>query len=505
MYKQTSDYVFTGEPPGKKRQLFGVSAVTLLLLVASLAGYVFIGYFLSREDFILFASVYLVLFAAYIYFLNQDSWHRQNINEHLSGKEHSPETTAILLNRKSGLKLLLNAAILFRLLFLFSIPSLSEDYLRFIWDGALWIKGVNPYSVLPSMHLLSITKQDPYLLNLYAGMNSPGYFSVYPPVCQFTFALAVKLFPADMRGSVIVLHLICIAAEAGTIYLLQKILSHFNLPKKNVLLYALNPLIIIELGGNIHFEAVMIFFIVLAAYMFIQYEKRSDRMLQEFKHSRKTGYREFVFSAIAFALAIGTKLIPLIFLPFLIWRLRWKRSIFYFSIIALSLFILFLPFLNPSLISQFSSSVNLYFQKFEFNAGIFYLIREAGFHWKGHDVIQTAGPWLASITFFCILLLTATEKNPSWNKFFLSMQWALTIYLMLSTTVHPWYITTLVMLSVITGYRYPVIWSLLIAFTYAAYQTTPYQEQLWLVALEYGAVITVLLIEIYNWRKMQSV
>ena len=85
------------------------------------------------------------------------------------------------------------------------------------------------------------------------------------------------------------------------------------------------------------------------------------------------------------------------------------------------------------------------------------------------------------------------------------MQWALTIYLMLSTTVHPWYITTLVMLSVITGYRYPVIWSLLIAFTYAAYQTTPYQEQLWLVALEYGAVITVLLFEIYNRRKMQSV
>jgi hypothetical protein len=116
-------------------------------------------------------------------------------------------------------------------------------------------------------------------------------------------------------------------------------------------------------------------------------------------------------------------------------------------------------------------------------------------------VIQTAGPWLASITFLFIMFLSWLEKTLTWKQFFLTMQWAITIYLLLATTVHPWYLTTLVMLSPITGYWYPVVWSLFIALTYAAYQTTPYQEQLWLVTLEYTAVVAVLFFEIYTRTK----
>jgi alpha-1,6-mannosyltransferase len=63
-----------------------------------------------------------------------------------------------------------------------------------------------------------------------------------------------------------------------------------------------------------------------------------------------------------------------------------------------------------------------------------------------------------------------------------------TAYFLLATTVHPWYITSLVLLSVITSYRYPVVWSVLIILSYAAYRTVPYSENLWLVAVEYIVV-----------------
>ncbi|MBA2406501.1 MAG: hypothetical protein H0V65_00690 [Chitinophagales bacterium] len=492
--------LFSGEPSVKKRKLFVTSLVTLLLLGTSLAGYIFIGYFLSREDFTLFILGYSLLFLCYIYFLRYGR-SPLILYQLSSAVELRPELTASVLNQKSNLNFFLIAALLFRLIFLFSIPSLSDDYFRFIWDGTIWINGENPFAVIPSVRILNGADHNSYLMKLYEGMNSPNYFTVYPPVCQFIFALAVKLYPANLLGSVVVLRLMCIAAEAGTIYLLIKILSHLNLSKRNVLLYALNPLVIIELSGNIHFEAVMIFFMVLAVHLLIQSEKKLKSATQELNYSKKILQPEFIYSAIAFALAIASKLIPLIFLPFLIRRLKWRRSIIYFSIVAITLFILFLPFLNATLISKLSSSLNLYFQKFEFNASIFYLIRQIGLEWKGYDVIQTAGPWLASITFLFIMFLSWLEKTLTWKQFFLTMQWAITIYLLLATTVHPWYLTTLVMLSPITGYWYPVVWSLFIALTYAAYQTTPYQEQLWLVTLEYTAVVAVLFFEIYTRTK----
>jgi hypothetical protein len=81
------------------------------------------------------------------------------------------------------------------------------------------------------------------------------------------------------------------------------------------------------------------------------------------------------------------------------------------------------------------------------------------------------------------------------------MQWALTAYLLLATTVHPWYISTLVVFSVFTGYRYPVIWSLLVVFSYFAYQTASYQENLFLVAVEYLLVTGVMLYELFRLKK----
>jgi hypothetical protein len=201
-------------------------------------------------------------------------------------------------------------------------------------------------------------------------------------------------------------------------------------------------------------------------------------------------------SATIYALSIATKLIPLLFLPFLIKRLGWKKSILYFFTIGISFLVFFFPFIDKQLIQNIGSSVDLYFQKFEFNASIYYLIRWIGFRVKGYDIIQSVGPWLALAVFISVMTLMIAEKRISVRNFFFMAQWSLLIFLLLSTTVHPWYITTLVMLSVFTEVRFAIVWSLVVILSYATYQTRLYHENLWLTGVEYVLVISLFLFEV---------
>jgi hypothetical protein len=44
---------------------------------------------------------------------------------------------------------LIGAALLFRLLLLFAVPALSDDFYRFLWDGRLSLEGINPFLYTP--------------------------------------------------------------------------------------------------------------------------------------------------------------------------------------------------------------------------------------------------------------------------------------------------------------------------------------------------------------------
>ncbi len=494
-----------------------VSLLTGSMLLLSCCCYLYIGYGLEREQFTLLISCYLLLFAAYLQLLKKVEQPGMN---NFAGLQ--PDQTALLLNRKSDLSLLIAAAIAFRLAFLFSLPALSDDYFRFAWDGYMLHLGENPYTILPAVYMQEAGHQTSYLMHLFKGMNSPAYFTVYPPVCQFLFGFSASLFPGNLAGTVTVMRTGCIAAEVGTIFLLPKILAMLHLPVRNVLIYALNPLVIIELTGNIHPEAIMIFFLVLSVFFLLKIngqkkpaEEPSSFFSQKYpltqpggeaailNHMSANGRRWLLFSALSCAAAIAAKLIPLLFLPMLIKRLKWQQISIYFLVTGTAFLAMLLPFINRDLLMQWGSSLQLYFQTFEFNAGIYYLIRWAGFQIVQYNIVQQAGPWLGIVTFIAILVFAVREKETTVKRFFSAISWSLTIYLLLATTVHPWYITTLVMCAAITGYKYPVVWSLLIVLSYATYQSIPYRENLLFTAIEYIAVLLVLIAEL-NWYRNKN-
>jgi alpha-1,6-mannosyltransferase len=378
----------------------------------------------------------------------------------------------------------LTISVLFRFIFLFALPTLSEDFYRFIWDGRLWNSGFHPFAELPEAYLeQGITGIDQ---ELFSRLNSPEYFTIYPPVSQFIFWLSVKVSPSSVLGSVVFMRLILLAGEVGVIVLMRRLLSQFSMPSTNTLLYALNPLVIIELTGNLHFEGLVLFFILLTVYAL--------------------GKQIIVQSAASIALATATKLVPIIFLPALLRAQGFKGSVKYGVLFIIFLALFFLPLFNYQVFQSLTTSVGLYFNKFEFNASLYYLVREYGFWKYGYNIIQTVGWKLGVVTTMLIVLFTFRK---GWTKsdvisidstqFLLSdFLWILSIYFLFATTLHPWYVTTLLALSVFTPYRFTLVWTGLIFLTYAGYSIDSFKENLWLIAFEYLAVIGYSIFELKN-------
>lgn len=79
---------------------------------------------------------------------------------------------------------------------------------------------------------------------------------------------------------------------------------------------------------------------------------------------------------------------------------------------------------------------------------------------------------------------------------------AFTVYLLLSTTVHPWYIASILLLSIFTNYKYPLFWSFIIIISYLAYANADNTENLWIIGFEYLVVFTALLWDVLKQKKL---
>jgi len=306
-------------------------------------------------------------------------------------------------------------------------------------------------------------------------------------VAQLTFAIATFISPNSVWGAAVLMKVMLLALESGSIYLIYRLLQKLQLPTANTLIYALNPLMINEISGNLHFEGGMIFFLLLAIWLLLEQKN--------------------VWSALAFAMSIAAKLLPVLFLPLLLRRLQFKKASIYYIIAGALTLLLFLPLLNGVFLNNFGDSLDLYFRKFEFNAFIYYIFREFGFYFHGYNTIQTLGPKLGIATLVGVLILTFAERKPTFENLPKSMLFAITIYLLLAMTVHPWYVALPLLLCSFTRFRYPVVWSFLIGFTYINYISPEYFENLWVVAIEYSVVIGWLVWELFlqkNGRQLSS-
>jgi hypothetical protein len=379
----------------------------------------------------------------------------------------------------TSLRFWFRSAIIIRCIFLFSTPQLSDDYHRFIWDGNVLVQGYNPYEFVP-LDIPRDMEVDDYDFILISEMNSKVYYSVYPPLLQVIFASTTYASGDNIAVNVMLLKLFILLFEAISLLLIYRLLVYLRLPPNKWLLYAFNPLIVIELVGNLHFEGIMITGLLATFYLLMQ-----DR---------------FKLAVIPFVIAVGVKLLPLIILPLLWVKLGWRKGFVFVTLVGIGTILLFVPFINTEIINNFSTSLNLYFQAFEFNASIYYLFRWIGFQWSGYNMIDTIGVINALITLGFILFVSF-RKQTNWEQTFLQVVLIFGIYLTLASIVHPWYITTLLAFTIFTKYRFALVWSGVIYLSYYTYKDETYTENMWLVLVEYAVVIGYLIYEVWLNKK----
>lgn len=393
--------------------------------------------------------------------------------------------TCFLFLVKTDLKWLLGFSILFRLIFLFSIPALSDDFYRFIWDGLLWHEGIHPFSHAPSWFMQPGNEVAALTPELFDNLNSKEYYTVYPPLHQLVFWLSTFSYDGNVLQAIVPMRLVLAVVDLLFIFFLTKVKGNDGSWSGFVSLYALNPLVIIETTGNLHFEGMMTFFLIAAVYLL---------------SNKKIGK-----GSLSLAAAVATKLTPLIAGPALM--LAAGRKTWWKIVLLTFLFCLlfFLPVFGPAWWSGQGQSLGLYFRKFEFNASLYYVIREIGFWLKGYNIIATLGPLLA-ILGGLIILFISWSKWPKLPSAYHTVTFAFFIFYLCATTVHPWYIVPLVGLSVFTRYKFPIVWSYVILWTYTGYTATGYEVPWWMITFEYALVLGVFLLEVLlPFRKRKKI
>lgn len=446
----------------------------VLLAFLSLVLYYTFAYHLDRADFVKLISLYGASFFLFLKLIK-------------IGKGH--------------FWLLAGMAVVFRLIFIPAIPNLSQDFYRFIWDGRLSIQGINPYLTTVLQYLEA--GQDtivPQAQELYAGMGdlNASHYTNYPPVNQLCFAIAGWLANSSILGAAIVFRVLIIMADLGIIYFGKKLLERLSLPEYHIFIYALNPFIIIEMTGNLHFEPVMLFFMVWSLYLLHQ--------------------QKWIGAGIMLAVSVSVKLIPLFFLPLFFQYFVFKKGdnwknfgrslknipklVGFYLVVILTIGLTFAPFLSESFINNFSATIGLWFQNFEFNASVYYIIRWIGFQTVGWNIIGTVGKILPLITISVLLFITFFRRNTTSQSLITAMLLTISFYFLLSTTVHPWYVAMPLVLCVFTRYRFPLVWSATIILSYNAYRTSEFTENLWLVAVEYLVVAGYFIWELVRKRNI---
>lgn len=378
-------------------------------------------------------------------------------------------------------------AAIIRISLFFVTPELSQDFYRYLWDGQLLHLGLNPYQFTPNqwMHQWGAS-QMPHAETLIKGMGelSASNHSNYPPLHQVVFYTAT-LFGNSLQSGILGLRLFVILGDLMVCYFGIKILHLLKLPKKRILWYVLNPLVILELYANLHLEGLMLGLFLLGIYGLFK--------------------SQTITQILGIASAISLKLLPLLTLPII---LRYKNQPKKNAWLVLGVIVIsclsFTPFISVEMFKNYSNTLGLWFTNFEFNGSIYYIIRAIGSEWLGYNPIRTVGKILPLVSVF--MLLTLWMKHPLRNQhhFFDLTTLSFCLYLFLSTTIHPWYLVLPLGMSVFGKYRFPMVWSTLIVLSYSAYGATGFKENMLLITTEYILVYGFLFWEVFFKKKSTS-
>ena len=218
---------------------------------------------------------------------------------------------------------------LFRLVLIPSTPIQEIDIYRYMWDGAVSSRGVNPYRYSPHQVISAATQDIPSeqipddLSDLISVARSSaalseivqrvhyGYLpTVYPAVSQVVFAAAHWTTPANASTA---MHLTVMKSwivlfDLATLVLVIWLTRRLKIGQGLSILYGWCPLLMKEFANSGHLDAIAVFLTTLAIYL---------ALVSSASRGRKRSWLPKI-AALVLGLAVGAKLYPIVVAPLLL-------------------------------------------------------------------------------------------------------------------------------------------------------------------------------------------
>ncbi len=251
---------------------------------------------------------------------------------------------------------ILSVALVLRLLFIFTPPQLSDDVYRYLWDGGNLLRGINPYAAAPA----KITPPRE-LKTVHSRINHPEYVTIYPPAAQLIFAGGVSL-----GGGITGLKALLLLFDLGLCALLIAILRKLDLPVWRSVLYAWNPLPMLEIAGSGHVDGAGLALLMAAILFLFAGRNRSPE--------RPPSTVPFLLSGALLACAGLVKVYPLFPAPLLFLAAPRSRRLHFLASFLGATALLLLPFL-PHL-GNLAATFDVYARNWEFSGFAFNILRK---------------------------------------------------------------------------------------------------------------------------------
>ena len=330
--------------------------------------------------------------------------------------------TAAHTGTSSGapIALIWTIAVLARLVLLPLTPELSDDIYRYLWDGHVLTHGINPYAYPPAHEALAAIRT-PW----HGEINHGDIPTIYPPLAQLLFgAVAVT------GGTILAAKALWLGFDLGCGVLLQRIANRTGRNPAPVLVWYLwSPLLIVETTWSAHFDAVGLFF--LAALMLAASGHRAPIA------SRPGRWRRSATLGTLLAAATMVKFAPAAAIPAVIRRHGWGTLVAFAALCAA----LYVPFAGAGP-TALTDGLRTYARHWSANEGAFGLIGAVA-----------GDPVRARVVAAAMVL--AVVAYVTWRAFSVerALLWIIGAGLLLSPTVHPWYVLWILPMAALRGNR----------------------------------------------------
>lgn len=318
------------------------------------------------------------------------------------------------------------AALCFRLVFLLTTPTLSDDVYRYLWDGHVAKNGVSPYAYAiddPALDHLQIAAR--------TQANNTWMASPYLPVAQSLFYVVTALFPLKP----IYFQLVMTLFDLASAWCIAQLLACVGLPRQRLLLYLWHPLVVVEVAHGAHVDAWMILLAMLSVVLTL---RRSDASL----------LNAWPLPPLFLALATLTKILPLLLLPVLFWYWDWRQRLT-FALVSIGLLIPSATRAGWGLTGELTGrglfgAIRIYSAQWNFNSGLFRTLLET-LGAPAYGSPAAAAKAIVAVALLVVALLVgwrarrASQSPGDLRTPLRLMAVPFMAYLLLSPTVHPWY------------------------------------------------------------------